>query len=166
MLQWGGAYTKVLATLALIAQNQNGKDLPWNQLKRCWLHNRTPRSPSCSSTCGKILEHSKRQITAFREHIGISICVFKIGVTANPAQRFMDYLHKNFTEMWVVYRGPDLGLVHMLEAALIDMFHQVSGCRNAARSGGEGGLNRKEHLGPPFYVYITGGRADQPKRVG
>ena len=68
--------------------------------------------------------------------------------------------------MWVVYSGSDLGMVHMLEAALILHYQEAPGCRNAAHSGGEGGLNRKFHLGPPYFVYVTGGRADQFKRVG
>ena len=52
----------------------------------------------------------------------------------------------------VVFCDPDLGLVHVLEAALIDMFHQVAGCRNAGLSGGEGSLKRKDHVGPPIYI--------------
>ena len=57
-------------------------------------------------------------------------------------------------------------MIHMLEAALISEFHMASGCKNAANSGGEGGLNRKHHLGPPYFVYVTGGRGDQAKWVG
>lgn len=68
--------------------------------------------------------------------------------------------------MWVIFQGDDLGMIHMLEAALISEFHMASGCKNAANSGGEGGLNRKHHLGPPYFVYVTGGRADQAKWVG
>ena len=62
--------------------------------------------------------------------------------------------------------GNDLGMVHMLEAALISEFHQCSGCRNAANSGGEGKLNKMNPPDPPYFVYITGARADQPKRIG
>ena len=98
--------------------------------------------------------------------MGITICIFKIGVTACPAERFMDYLSKNFSCMWIIFQGEDLGMIHMLEAALISEFNMASGCKNAANSGGEGGLNRKHHLGPPYFVYVTGGRADQAKWVG
>ena len=58
----------------------------------------------------------------------------------------------------VLYISDDLGrLTHMLEAALISEFHTSTGCRNAPESGGEGGLNRKKHLGPPFfYVHHRG----------
>ena len=62
--------------------------------------------------------------------------------------------------------GNDLGLVNMLEAALISEFSQCTGCRNMANTGGEGGLNRQVRPHPPYFVYVTGGRADQPKRVG
>ena len=158
--------TEVASMLIHIAENFDGTNIPWDQLKECHVHNRLPRFSSPSPTCGKILLHSKQQVNAFREMMGISICVFKIGISVNPAQRFISYLDVNFQVMWVIYQGPDIGLVHMLEAALIDEFHPVSGCRNAAHSGGEGGLNERCHLGPPYFVYITGGKADQLKRVG
>lgn len=117
-------------------------------------------------TCGKILAHAVRQVHGFRERMGLQVCVFKIGVTAAPEQRFEQYLAVNFSCMWIVHESHDLGLIHMLEAALVAQFHQCTGCRNMEGTGGEGGLNRKNHLGPPFFVHVTGGRADQFKRVG
>ena len=39
------------------------------------------------------------------------------------------------------------------------------GCKNAANSGGEGALNRKD-MEPPFFLYVTGGAADQGRWVG
>ena len=53
----------------------------------------------------------------------------------------------------------------MLEAALISHFEHCVGCRNTTGSGGEGALNRTTTCGP-YYTYITGGRADQHRRVG
>lgn len=117
-------------------------------------------------TCGKILAHCKAQIKSFREFLGGPLCIFKIGVTADPVERFEDYLKKSFTNMWVIYTSDELNTIHMLEAALISEFHILSGCRNAPDTGGEGGLNRKNHNGPPYFTYVTGGRADQLKRVG
>ena len=67
--------------------------------------------------------------------------------------------------MWVIFSGDNAGEVHMLEAALIQEFHVCVGCQNSPNSGGEGALNRPCAVGP-FFVYITGGRADQHKRVG
>lgn len=117
-------------------------------------------------TCGKILAHAVRQVHGFRERMGLQVCVFKIGVTAAPQQRFEQCLAVNFSCMWIVHESDDLGVVHMLEAALVAQFHHCTGCRNVEGTGGEGGLNRRKHLGPPFFVYVTGGRADQFKRVG
>ena len=141
--------------------------LGWDVLLRHNIHNRTmkvlqPRKP----TSGKILAHCKQQITAFREFLGLALCIFKIGVTANPLDRFEDYRAKAFTNMWIICLRDDIGETHMLEAALISEFHSVPGCRNSPGTGGEGGLNRKKHGGPPYYTYVTGGRADQLKRVG
>lgn len=138
----------------------------WETLNRFNIINRTLKARPQPPTCGKILSHCKRQISAFREALGVTVSVFKIGVTADPVTRSQDYRSKNFTDMWIICVSNDLSLTHMLEASLIEVFHTSSGCRNAPGSGGEGGLNRKKHLGPPFFTYVTGGRADQLKRVG
>ena len=75
-----------------------------------------------ASTCGKTLLRCKNHVCAFREHIGVQVCVFKIGVTANVPRRFPAYLKMGFTSMWILYTGDEVGLVHMLEAALISEF--------------------------------------------
>ena len=54
----------------------------------------------------------------------------------------------------------------MLEAALISEFGKHVGCQNQSGSGGEGALNRKDPPKGPYFVYITGTRADQMRRVG
>ena len=133
---------------------------------QCHIHDKTLRNQGARTTCGKILLHARSQVAAFRQHMGADVCVFKVGVTTNPLERFKGYLAMNFTSMWLVCEHNDLGLIHMLEAALISEFHQCRGCRNAANSGGEGALNKAVHGGPPYFVYVTGGRADQFKRVG
>ena len=138
----------------------------WEDFQRCLIHNRTLRVQIPSPTCGKILAHARQQVIAFREHIGLKVCVFKIGITAHPAQRFPDYLRKNFSTMWIVFMSSDASLVKMLEAALIAEFCNCSGCRNAPNTGGEGRLGGKGHAGPPYFTYVTGGRADQARRVG
>ena len=68
--------------------------------------------------------------------------------------------------MWIIHKSDHVELVHMLEAALISENQLILGCRNAANSGGEGALNRPNAGGPPYFVYVTGGRADQGRRVG
>ncbi|CAE7029608.1 unnamed protein product [Symbiodinium sp. CCMP2592] len=44
--------------------------------------------------------------------------------------------------MWVIFCGSSVKEVHMLEAALVSLFHSCSGCQNTSGSGGEGALNR------------------------
>lgn len=117
-------------------------------------------------TCGKLLAHCKEKVISFREKVGIRLCVFKIGVTAEPSKRFQLYKEQGFTSMWLIATSHSVDLVHMLEAALISEYHKHVGCRNRESTGGEGALNRSVPIEPPYYVYITGGRADQRRRVG
>lgn len=141
-------------------------DPPWEELQRCLIYKHIPSNLTPFTTCGKILAHSRQKVTAFREYLGINVAVFKIGVTGNPAQRFEQYLKVNFTMMWVIFKSNDLSIVHMLEASLIALFNDCTGCRNAPNTGGEGALNRRRSPDPPFFVYVVGGRADQLKKVG
>ena len=137
----------------------------WEKLRVFGLINRSlPPSPK-KATSEKVLAHARQNVVSFRESMGISVCVFKVGVTANPAQRYISYLAKNFSAMWVVYSGDCVREAHMLEAALIQEFHSCTGRQNSPNSGGEGALNRQQAVGP-FFAYVTGGRADQHKRVG
>ena len=101
-----------------------------------------------------------------REKIGIRVCIFKIGVTANPIARYKLYVDQGYATMWLIHKSNSLDLVHMLEAALILEYHKHVGCRNQAGTGGEGALNRRVPIAPPFFVYVVGARADQPRRVG
>ena len=118
------------------------------------------------TTTGKILAHARQKVSSFRERHGDGLCVFKIGVTANPAQRWELYLKVNLTAMWIIFMHDDLSLVHMLEASLIALFCEIKGCRNKPNTGGEGALNRKCRPDPPYFIYVVGGRADQHKKVG
>ena len=67
--------------------------------------------------------------------------------------------------MWVIAKSSSVDTIHMLEAACISHFAVHIGCRNQPESGGEGALNRA-HPKPPFFLYVTGARADQPRRIG
>ena len=87
-------------------------------------------------------------------------------MSANPITRYHAYLDQGFTSMWVISVSPSLDLIHMLEAALVSEFSKHVGCRNKEGSGGEGALNKKEKIPPPYFLYVTGGRADQFRRVG
>lgn len=115
-------------------------------------------------TCGRILEHCKNKVTNFREKIGIRLCVFKVGVTADPLLRCKYYFENGFTESWIIHTSDSVDLIHMLEAALVSEYHLHVGCRNRKGSGGEGALNRKNCCPPPYFVYVTGcSAAEQPK---
>ena len=89
--------------------------------------------------------------------------MFKIGVTTDPLTRYHSYREKGFTSMWVIFSSDSLDMVHMLEAALVSEYHRHVGCRNQKGTGGEGALNRKQCVKPPFYVYVSGARADQAR---
>lgn len=135
----------------------------WKALKAHHLFHKCPANDKMIS--GKLLAHCRNQVVAFREAIG-SPCCFKIGITTNPPLRFSSYVKKNFTCMWVIANSMSLDTVNMLEAGLIALFHKLVGCKNAAESGGEGAQNRKCPTTGPYFVYVTGGRADQACWVG
>ena len=120
---------------------------------------------STGVTAGKLLQHCIAQINDFCDHIGQQLCVFKIGVTSNPLCRFCAYLEKGFTAMFVLAVSNNVDHIHMLEAACISKFAKNIGCKNAVNSGGEGALNCMD-TEPPFFLYVTGGRADQGRWVG
>lgn len=140
----------------------------WGQVKGLGVFNRCSSfAKACPGmTCGKILAFASDEVTCFREKMGIKLCVFKVGVSSNPITRFASYQEQGFTAMNVIWVSDSVDLVHMLEAALVLQFHQHIGCRNQKGTGGEGSLNRKNRPPPPYYVYVTGGRADQFRRVG
>ena len=104
-------------------------------------------------TCGKLLAYCKDKVTAFREIQGIRVCIFKIGVTADPVSRFQLYFKQGFTSMWLIATSDSVDLVHMLEAALISEFSKHVGCRNLAGTGG-GGAETENHLLSPHTMSI------------
>ena len=137
-------------------------------LKALDLHNHCLKSPIENSrlSCGKILSHARDKVTSYREKIGIRLCCFKIGVSSNPLNRFASYLQKGYTSMWLIHVSKSMDLIQMLEAALVSEFGKHVGCQNQLGTGGEGALNKETPPPPPYFVYITGGRADQNRRVG
>ena len=165
-LCWQDVVLSASETLLRLAEGFSGQPSEWDAVSPLGIRNMTPPLRVPAPTCGKILLRCKTHAAAFREHIGVQVCVFKKGVTANVPRRFSAYVKLGFTAMWILHTGDEVGLIHMLEAALIAEFQDCTGCRNSANTGGEGALNRKVREGPPFFVYITGGRADQARRVG
>ena len=98
--------------------------------------------------------------------MGVRICVFKIGITSNPPQRFATYMEQGYSSMWIVTKSTSRDSIQMLEAACISHFSVHVGCRNQHESGGEGAINRSNPPPPPYFLYVVGARADQPKRIG
>ena len=156
-----------MVVLTALGEGFHDESFDWETVRRYQLLNHciNPKRGSTLS-CGKILAHAKAQITAFREKIGVRVCIFKIGVSSNPVSRFVPYLQQGFSEMWVIHRSNSVDLIHMLEAACIQLFGMHVGCRNQAESGGEGALNKASCPEPPFFLYVTGCTADQPRRIG
>lgn len=145
----------------------NAGDFDWGLVKNAGLLNcALPECNANTASAGKILENALDKANAFRRKLGVDLRCFKIGVTANPVTRYAAYLEKGFTGMWLIATSSSVGLVHMLEAASILQLHQLSGCKNKAGTGGEGALNRPCKAPPPYFAYITGGRADQARWVG
>lgn len=150
-----------------LAESFAAGSFDWQSVRKFGLVNKCLLPAQFSrATCGKILLHCTEAVTCFRETIGIRICVFKVGVTSNPMKRYQGYMDLGFHAMWVIAVSPSIDLIHMLEAALVMEFHKHIGCRNKGGTGGEGALNKTEKSPGPYYVYVTGGRADQPRRVG
>ena len=165
---WGESEDAVWAIGSLkrlLVQYDGGDKIPWRCLREYGLINRLMPVKRGQGSSGRILAHCKQMVSSFRESMGLSLTVFKIGVTAEPVSRFLLYLPKNYTTMWAIHSSMDVREIHMLEAALISLFENAVGIQNAPKSGGEGALNRHGAVGP-FYAYVVGGRADQNRRVG
>lgn len=144
----------------------DGEKVDWESARSMGVYNHCLRQTISTPTCGKILTHCKDRVTSFREKIGVRLCISKLGVTACPLTRFQLYKEQGYSVMWTLATSASVDLVHMLEAALISLFHQHIGCRNKEGSGGDGALNRKPPTPPPYFVYIVGGRADEGKWTG
>ena len=111
---------------------------------------------------GTVFQHCKAKVQQFRARIGMQVCVFKLGYTTNPVFRFYKYQLLNYSSMTLLHVTPCKGSAQMLEAALIDQYLGLSGCRNE-QFGGEG----PGHIdADDYYVYIVGARADQAKPIG
>ena len=113
-------------------------------------------------TAGKVLQHCKNKVDGFRRLIGANVCVFKIGFTSNPIFRFRKYQELNYSSMMLLHSTTCKGTAEMLEAALIDQYQNIVGCRNI-QCGGEGPGHIHAEL---YYVYIVGARADLPLPIG
>jgi hypothetical protein len=119
-------------------------------------------------TEGRLLEHFIAMSLRIRDANGDQLCVYKFGITANPAHRQTFYFAENYTYYEVLHASHLLESVSWPEAFLIQYFKQlgVGSCRNI-RLGGDGALSLK--AGDPnqvFFLYMACGRADSGRPIG
>ena len=114
-----------------------------------------------NATAGTILQRCFCQIDQFRNRMGRSVCVFKVGLTSNPLVRFSFYKEANYMHMTLLHVSTNLGSIQFLEAALIAAHVSELGCRNQ-KYGGEGPPVSEEDF---HFVYVVGARADQFKPI-
>ena len=124
-----------------------------------------------TAIASKILWHCIAVINAVREELGgKSLCVFKIGLTSDPYQRRRSYLEQNFKCFVVLHKvcQPELlGMLEMLEAALIAEFHDDERCCRNKRLGGES-MRKKDFVPrfpPPYYAYCAATCAAQREPI-
>lgn len=92
-----------------------------------------------SRNAGNVLDHATQLV---QDIVGQGPTIFKIGITADPAHRWGNanygYQHdRDAYQQMLVFSEADSAGAAMLEASLINMFKNTSGCRNTA-PGGEG----------------------------
>ena len=121
-----------------------------------------PCSQRLKATAGTILKRCSTKVECFRNRMGRTVCIFKIGLSSNPLIRFEDYKERNYSEMSLLHVTQNMGEAQMLEAALIAQNIGEKGCRNE-KLGGDG----PNHLSPQsfYFVYVAGAQADSLKAI-
>ena len=96
--------------------------------------------------------------------------MFKIGLTSDPLQRRTSYAAQNFQSFVVLHKvsKPELlGMLEMLEAALIAEFHDNERCCRNKQLGGES-MRQKDfspRFPPPYFAYVAATSAAQCKPI-
>lgn len=90
-----------------------------------------------SKNAGAVLAHASQVV---RDVIGQGPTIFKIGITADPDYRWRNAKYgyqrdRDAYQQMLVFSEADSAGAAMLEASLISMFRNTSGCRNAAPGG-------------------------------
>lgn len=124
-----------------------------------------------TAVASRILWHCVNVINAVRrEHGGDALCVFKIGLTSDPFQRRRSYEQQNFKAFVVLHKvsQPELlGMMEMLEAALIAEFHDNERCCRNKQLGGES-MRKKDfspRFPPPYFAYCAATNAAQRQPI-
>ena len=122
-------------------------------------------------TASKILWHCVDTINFVRGKCGgPALCVFKIGLTANPIKRREAYRKQNFKQFVIIHevtRSELLGMLEMLEAALIAQFYDCQRCCRNKQLGGES-MREKSFVArfePPYYAYVAATNASQREPI-
>ena len=114
---------------------------------------------------GKLLGHCVQKIMQLRRNLGgLPLCVYKIGITSDPNQRWRSYREQRFTSMLCVHATNNLSVVEHLEAALILTFSvDTQGSLRNINTGGEGMRLKggEARFAPPYFVYCVGADASQ-----
>ena len=122
-------------------------------------------------TASKIRWHCVETINFVRGQCGgPALCVFKIGLTANPIKRREAYRKQNFKQFVIIHevsRHELLGMLEMLEAALIAQFHDCQRCCRNKQLGGESmrDKNFAARFEPPYYAYCAATNASQREPI-
>ena len=116
---------------------------------------------------GKIFAHCQACVEKLRATTGgEALAIYKIGITHDCEARFQLYEANGWSKMLVMFRSSDLGLIEMLEVALISHHKGRVQCRNKL-PGGEGMRDKlfNAKFEPPYFCYCTAARADLPRWV-
>ena len=122
-------------------------------------------------TASTILWHCVKAINCLRNQCGgPALCVFKIGLTSNPLQRRAAYYKQNFKKFVIIHqvsRGELLGMLEMLEAALIAEFYDNQRCCRNKQLGGESMRDRTfmPRFEPPYFAYCVASNASQREPI-
>jgi hypothetical protein len=120
---------------------------------------------ACSESIRQMWDHVKlpsagnilKLIHEKMDHAISTICPakFKVGVTANPPDRFGPYHCEGYTKMYLLFRSDSSIELNTIEAHLIDRYTSHPGIQNTAH-GGDGNLCLSR---PPYFVYCVVGQA-------
>ena len=91
----GDAVAALLSELGETFDSESSFD--WQLVRPYGLLNHCVRPTRAVSSCGKLLAHARAQITAFRESVGVRVCVFNLGVTSNPSKDMLITLERGMT---------------------------------------------------------------------
>ena len=108
---------------------------------------------------GAILTHMRNVIARVMQDFGgEGLCIFKIGITAQPLLRWEAYRSANYLKCTILHVTNCIWEACWGEAALIACLEVLPGCRNIQK-GGDGPLHVRGD-GPPYFIYIVTARAD------